>query len=124
VARNPLDVVGELLMVRVRDKSIEDWEKILDGRMKGQSAEKVRQEFVVTGSEMPDIVRRMVPRIVDTVLHHLLWTLEQDQAVNLSNESDGTVTPNIREASDGLSGELYGARGWIAKFSQKESASD
>lgn len=119
--RNPLDIVGELLMVRVRDKSIEDWERILDGRMKGQTAEKVRQELAGTGSEVPAAVNRMVPRVVDTVLHHLLWTLEQEQAINLSIEADGTVTPSIREVSDGLSGELYGERGWIVKFSQKKS---
>lgn len=121
MARNPLDIVGEFLMLRVRDKSIEDWEKILDGRMKGQMAEKVRQEFSDSGSEVPDVVKHMVPRIVDTVLHHLLWTLEQEQTINLSIEADGTITPSIREVSDGLSGELYGERGWIVKFSQKQS---
>jgi len=121
MSENPLDVLGELLMAQVRDKSIEDWEKILDGRMKGQTAEVLRQELAGSDKAVPDILKRMVPCVVDTVLHHLLWTLEQEQAIKLSIEIDGKATPSMRELSDGLSGELYGERGWIVKFSQKQS---
>lgn len=122
MARNPLDVVGELLMVRIRDKSIENWERILDGRMLGETAETVRQELSETSAGISEKVKRIIPHVVDTVIHNFLWALEQEKAVGLWIEADGQVTPSIREVSDGLTGELYGERGWIAKFSRKDSS--
>ena len=112
-----LDRLGELLMTRVRDKAISDWDKILDGRMKGATADRVRSELAAGTGEPVAILRRLIPLVVDTTLHHLLWTLEQEKSLNLSIGVEGDVIPSAREASDGLSGELYGTRGWIARFS-------
>jgi hypothetical protein len=120
MTRIHLDIVGQLLMTQVRDRSIEDWERILDGRMKGQTAERVRRELTGTGDEALELLSRTVPRVVDTVLYHVLRTLEHDQTLKLSVEVDGKFTPCVSEVSDGLSGELYGERGWIRKFSQKK----
>jgi len=116
---NCLDKFGELLMTHVRDKTIEDWDKIIDGRMKGLSAERVRKELIETGVDHSIILRKVIPRIVDTTLHHLLWTLEQESALNLSIETESDSFSNVCDASDGLSGELYGKRGWIARFSKE-----
>jgi hypothetical protein len=116
---NPLDRLGELVMIRVRDKAIADWDKILDGRMRGVTAERVRGEWEAAGCNHTEAIRQLIPRIVDTTLHHLMWMLEQERSVELSIEVEGAVTRNLREASDGLSGELYGERGWIARFSKE-----
>ena len=37
-----LDKFGEILIHKVRDKVINDWEMILAGKMKGSSAAKIR----------------------------------------------------------------------------------
>ncbi len=119
MAANALDILGEILMARVRDKAIGDWDRILDGRMKGSTAQKVRSELEAVSSDAPAVIAKMVPRIVDTTLHHLLWTLEQEDSLELSVEAEGESTPSIRDESDGLTGELYRARGWIARFSRE-----
>src|SRR5262245_49878031 len=112
-----LDIVGKLLMVRIRDKAINDWNMILDGSMKGALTETVRKEIAGANSTT-EALECIVPRVVDSVLHHLLWTLEQEEWINVSVEVDGETTSSIREISDGLAGELYTEDGWIARFSQ------
>ena len=116
---NPLDALGEILMTQVRDKAIGDWDRIIDGRMKGRTADKIRAELDAASADASAVLRKMIPRIVDTTLHYLLWTLEQEHSLTLSIEADGETSPNIREESDGLSGELYGTRGWLCRFSQE-----
>lgn len=119
MASDPLERLGEILVTRVRDKAIADWDKILDGRMKGNTATRVREELGRFGPNSNEVLASMVPRVVDTVLHHLLWTLEQEESLEVSLTIEGTSMPSARDASDGLCGELYGIRGWIARFSQE-----
>lgn len=118
---NVLDRLGEILITRVRDKTISDWDKILDGRMKGATAERVRAEIGAADATSASLCRRMIPRIVDTTIHHLLWTLEQEESIKLSFEFEGTVVSDACAESDGLSGELYGGHGWIARFSNERN---
>lgn len=121
MASETLDAIGRILMGKVRDKAITDWDMILDGRLKGGAAEDVRQQLQTASPNVPDLLTAMVPRIVDTVLHHLLWTLEQEESVELSIRADGSTYRSVRDESDGLCGELYGDRGWIARFSQERT---
>jgi hypothetical protein len=117
---NPLlDKFGELLMRRVRDKAIGDWERIVAGQMRGASAERVRQQIASLAPQQTEILLKLIPQIVDTTLHHLLWTVEQEQSVDLVLKDEQGVAHSAQEASDGLPGELYGDQGWIARFSTK-----
>lgn len=56
--------------------------------------------------------------IVDTTLHHLLWTVEQEDLIEFTFKEDDQIV-NINEISDGLAGELYTEDGWISRFSDK-----
>ncbi len=113
----PLDRLGQILMGRVRDKAIADWDRILDGRMKGETAELVRSELGAVAPGAKTFLHWVLPRIVDTTLHHLLWTLEQERSLRLGVEAEGSSVPDVSAVSDGLAGELYGSKGWIARFS-------
>lgn len=106
-------------MRRVRDKAISDWDKIVGGEMKGASAERVRHVLTQCSPKEIEVLRWLVPQVVDTTLHHLLWALEQDDHVKVAVETDDSVTASISEESDGLPGELYGDRGWIARLSEQ-----
>ena len=101
-----LDCFGALLIECVREKAIQDWTKILDGRMKGETAEHLRPD--VSRLEPGELVfiQRLVPMIVDTTLHHLLWTLEQEPSVDIAVRTQRAVVPSLRDISDGLAGEL------------------
>ena len=116
LTKEALDRFGEILIRRVRDKAILDWTKILDGRMKGDSAERLRPELSRLNSSELVLIERLVPQIVDTTLHHLLWTLEQEESVDVAVKMPAGAVPSLRDVSDGLAGELYG---WIPRFSNQ-----
>lgn len=119
MASTPLDQFGESLIQGVRDQSISDWDKILDGKMKGRTAELIRDEISRVNPDLLPLLRDIIPRIVDTTLHHFLAEVEKDQTVKVLVSVNDTDSIDIREESDGLTGELYGNRGWIARFSKK-----
>lgn len=115
-----LDKLGLLLMTHVRDKAILEWRMTIDGRMKGDLAERTR---AVLGTFSPDqrgAVLSLIPDVVDTVLHHLLWTLEQTDDVRLGVRHGTGIVEDVKQVSDGLPGELYSEDGWIARFSQEQ----
>ncbi len=119
MSKEALDVFGSLLMRRVRDRTISEWDKIVDGQMKGLTAEHVQEILVPFDAQQVEALHQLIPRIVDTSLHYLLWMLEQEKSVSISVRTDTEVVPNLQEISDGLAGELYGQRGWITKFSKQ-----
>lgn len=116
-----LDQFGEILISRVRDKSIKEWDMIIDGRMKGVSSDRIRNTLSCYNKTQIEALGVIMPQIVDTVLHHLLWTIEQSNIINLNIVDENGAACNIREASDGLSGELYSEDGWINRFSQERN---
>lgn len=114
-----LDRFGELLMKRVRDEAITDWDMIVDGRMKDTRSQEIRKQLSGFSQEQIGILKELYPQVVDTVLHHLLWTLEQEDSVDVIVKDDDKGTCNIRETSDGLPGELYSEDGWIMRYSKE-----
>lgn len=114
-----LDPLGEVLMRRVRDEAILDWDMIIDGRMKSPRAQHLRAVLSQFSPEELAIVSSLVPRIVDTTLHHLLWALDQEASLRLAVKTGAGELPDVRAVSDGLPGELYTEDGWIARFSKQ-----
>jgi hypothetical protein len=114
-----LDKFGQLLMNKVRDEAITDWKMMIDGRMKGESAEKLREILRPLSDDDKKIVVQLIPGVVDTVLHHLLWTAEQQVDLQLGIQTAEGVE-SLRDISDGLPGELYTDEGWIARFSKED----
>jgi hypothetical protein len=119
VSHAALDLFGKLLMQRVRDESIEEWDKTLDGRMKAPSLRRIHREFAGLEPSAQAFISRLIPQVVDTTLHYLLWTLEQEDTVRVAVEAGDESVPDLSEVSDGLSGEVYGEEGWFARFSSQ-----
>ncbi|KOR89233.1 hypothetical protein [Paenibacillus solani] len=115
-----LSFFGEYLVKRVRDEAIDDWERILSGKMKDQGSQQVFQALKSFDAEQLKFIFNMFPKIIDTTLHHLLWSLEQEEDINVMIKSNDHVFVNIKEVSDGLAGELYTEDGWISRFSSKK----
>jgi hypothetical protein len=61
----------------------------------------------------------LVPEIVDAVLHHLLWTFEQNEHIRIAMDLADEQVESLNAISDGLPGELYSDEGWIARFSKE-----
>jgi len=114
--KEALDRFGELLVRRVWDQSIWHWTEMLHGRMKGAAAESLRPELSRLSNEQLALMESLVPKIVETVLHYLLWTLEQEEDVDIAVHLPNAVVPSLREVSDGLAGDLYD---WIPRFSRR-----
>ena len=114
-----LDLFGRLLITKVRDEAISDWRMIIGGSMKGETSVKVREMLAPFSEQQRNVVISLVPKVVDTVLHHLLWTLEQTNEVKIGVLAHNQEVASLKEVSDGLAGELYSDDGWIARFSKE-----
>ncbi|MGX6445706.1 epimerase [Neobacillus sp. K501] len=111
-----LDIFGEILMQRVRDEAIEQWEKTLEGKMRSENSQRLSNLIAASGQS--ELINELIPQIVDTTLHHLLWTIEQEDLLDISVIVDYTMV-SLKDLSDGLPGELYTEDGWISRFSNK-----
>ncbi|HEX5745173.1 MAG TPA: hypothetical protein VFZ09_02955 [Archangium sp.] len=99
-------------MTRVRDESIEQWDGLIAGQLKGNTAARVNELLAGWSDEQRAVLNALVPAIVDTTLHHLLWTIEQEETVSLSMIEG----PQLRDVSDGLAGDLIG---WKKRYSKQ-----
>jgi len=111
-----LDFFGNKLMEDVRDRTINIWNKLLDGEMKGETAKKVECIIKNLSNEDIKLVKNLIPLIVNEDLFNMLNMFENNNElemhVNLNGES-----VDITDESDGLAGELFTEDGWIEKFS-------
>jgi hypothetical protein len=111
-----LDAFGRLLMARVRDASIVEWDGIIDGGATSPAEKRLHELLKTFDAQQRDAIRELLPQIVDTTLDHLLWTLEQVKWVDVAVQTEKGTVPSIRDVSDGLAGEKYY---WIPKFSEQ-----
>lgn len=116
--KNILDVFGKVLITEVRDRSISDFDMILDGKMKGITAKTIKEEMKGFSKQQIEVIKWLIPKVVDVNLNHLLEMIESINYINVQ-----VILENckycVKELSDGLSGELYTEEGWIYKFSKE-----
>jgi len=111
-----LDHFGQLLMVEVRDRAIQQWEQTLSGEIKSEQDQRL---FASLTEAQRAAIRTFTPAIVDTTLHFLLSLLDWREEIKVSVELDADIAPSISDASDGLPHELHTQKGWVARFSKK-----
>ncbi|WBW96086.1 hypothetical protein [Oceanirhabdus sp. W0125-5] len=117
--KNSLDILGQSLMKYVRDETILTWDKMIEGDMKGVTAQKVEERLSNFSEEDLESVKWIISKIVDQGLHNLLAMFEECEELFLGVKVDSGEIEDIKEESDGLSGELYTEDGWITKFSKQ-----
>ena len=113
-----IDRFGEVLMTRVRDESIDKWKSIVRGQM--ATSDEAAAKLVRLEPNAKRIFVSLLPHVVDTVIHNLLWTLEQSQEISVRVKAGRATVQSVAEVSDGLCGELYGTKGWISRFSKEK----
>lgn len=116
MSKTALDKFGQILIQNVRDESISDWKMIVTGQMKSQRAQSIRDKLSGLTDEQRQVFLSMISEVADTVLHHLLQCLEEEDDIELAITADGNRVQSLRDVSDGLPGELYTDEGWIARF--------
>ncbi len=112
-----LDTFGQWLMQWVRDKSLSDITKVIEGRMKGASSQSIHERLASFSPQEVETLKHVMPFFMDMMLGNLMWALEQTDVVDVAVHGEGNTVESLRTISDGLAGELYGEHGWIAKFS-------
>lgn len=116
-----LDDFGRTLIQALRNEGLDEWSRIVDGRLKGERAKEIRA--LIAGPSEAALVLQIVPCVIDSVLHNLLNLIDTDPRLTVGFQTGSELIPDIREVSDGLAGELYGDEGWIARFAEPQSAS-
>ena len=110
---NILDEFGKILITQVRDGTIDSMNKMIDGTMKGTTAKLIRKKIAILNNEQIEILKWLIPEIVDFSLDSMLFMFEGHPDLQLVFQG-----VDLKEVSDGLSGELYTEDGWIQKFSK------
>jgi hypothetical protein len=107
-------------IMHARDASIKAWDMTVDGSMKSTH---VAQRLKGFTPDQLEALRWLIPQIVDTTLHHVLWGIERDEDVDVTITGRGgdlSLQKNvIPDLAVGLHAELYGDSGWIRRFSEQ-----
>lgn len=109
-----LDEFGKIFIEEIRDISIEDMDKMIEGTMKGEDSKIIFEKILNFTDEQKDILKFVVSITVDKVLDSFLFMIEQHENIGLLYKGI-----NLNEESDGLSGELYTEDGWIQKYTSQ-----
>jgi hypothetical protein len=114
-----LDRFGKQLMHLVRDLAIRYGDQIVGGTMKGERYHRVYARYFSQLDEpQREGIHRLIPKIVDEVLHLLVNLLDSADNLILLAKTESGETFELRKASEEFPLELYG---WIARFSQERS---
>ncbi|WP_434752301.1 hypothetical protein [Paenibacillus amylolyticus] len=115
--KQALDTFGQVVMSDLRDRSIDFFELLVEGHWKSPSLEKLQAGIQGLNEEQINLVRAILIRSLDRGIHDFLFKL-QEQA-DFENDIEIKVQDvDIIQSSDGLQGELFTEKGWIAKFSK------
>lgn len=104
-------------MTETRDETIKMFHAIVEGSIRSERAQRLHEEFATLGSEGAEKAEHLTRAFIDETLHNVLWMFERSDRFDVvERRPDGAIV-SVKGASDGLSGELYTADGWLARFS-------
>ena len=114
-----LDCFGKQLMHLVRDLAIRYGDKFVEGTLKSELDRRVYARYFSQLDEAQrEGIHRLIPEVVDQVLHLLVNLLDSADNLILLAKTETGETFDLRKASEEFPLELYG---WIARFSQERS---
>ena len=114
--RDPLDKFGTFLMRNLRDRAIDNYDRLAQGQWKAPKLQALQQDLAAMTEDQRRIVRDCVVNALDVGLHDFLFALQE--RADFENDIQVMVDgKNLAEISDGLQGELFGEDGWLARFS-------
>ncbi|MCG8710683.1 hypothetical protein JHU04_003982 [Brenneria sp. 4F2] len=109
-----LDDFGSSVMRMVRDRSLNDFERIQSGTLKSQTALALHHLLSEFDEKQKKAIKTLIIESIDRTIFNFLFMFEEDEDKKIL-ASD----VNINQISDGLAGELFTEDGWINRFSQK-----
>lgn len=115
-ANNLLDKFGRFIVENMRDKGIDNYDKLAKGLWKTPSLQSLQEDLKQFDENQLSIIRQCVGSSIDTAIHDFLFALQESTDLGQGIEVIVDKT-NIAELSDGLHGEPFGEDGWYAKYS-------
>ena len=114
-----LDELGQIIVQDVRDTAITNWDGFLEGRFKGVYAQKMHTLFSTTDETTQELIRDLIPRIVDETLIIFLQTLDKkiDRLELIIKGSGKSFSAYDFAENLGLEYEMPG--GWLERFSRQ-----
>lgn len=121
LSRAALAHFGREIIKSARDWTIREMDALVDGTSASPMSAPIREEIAKAGPEAQALVKKLIPKIVDTTLHYVMWMFEHPthHGIRLSvTLPDGETCPDLSAISDGLAGDLIA---WIEAFAEQRS---
>ena len=114
---DPLSKLGMLLISNFRDKSIDQHDMLLDGKLRGKHIHELQARVGALSPEQRVLLREVVIDVLDVALHDMLFAFQDahDRELGIELMVDGRSAADL---SGMLQGEPLGPDGWIARFSK------
>jgi hypothetical protein len=117
VMNDPLDKFGAFIVQNLRDKMLGNLQTLLHGKSKASAVQQMQDKLSRLDENEKQFVWDLVERITIAGLRDLLFAIQEEGDVKgaikvLVDEKE------IAKLSDGLHGEIFGDRGWIARYSK------
>lgn len=111
---------GKKFITEVRDRTLDYYEKLSDGAMKSQLDKDLYTRICSLPDDDKAFLKEMISLITDVSLHNMMSFIENEPSSEwrIIHQESGI---DLSESSDGLSGELYSDKGWIAKYSKYDN---
>ena len=115
-ALDPLSKLGELIMLRLRDRAIDYADGLTRGHWKAPALESVQATLELRDRRQRAAVTRCVTESIDAAIHDFLFALQEraDFEADIQVLVDGKDVVGL---SDGIHAEPCGPGGWRARFS-------
>ncbi|WP_412028549.1 hypothetical protein [Deinococcus yunweiensis] len=114
-----LDRFGKLFIENVRDRSIWQADSLLSGILNGESSSVMIERLRALSPESRAVIHDLIPLIVDDVLFHTLFHLDEYDTIFHSDAEDGQRGKSVEYVHGELAGWLFSDEGWIARYSKE-----
>jgi hypothetical protein len=116
-ANQNLAYFGEVFIKNVRIRIIEHFEEVIKGKIKSSNALDLHANLAKFSKEELEFIKKLIENVVDESLFKMLFMFEEGEwtIVEKTAIADCDVE-GLDEISDGLSGELFGEKGWLASY--------
>jgi hypothetical protein len=110
---------GKFIVTKMRDKAIDFFEGLAAQHWKSPSTLRLQADLAKLTKKQQSIIRRCLIASIDEGLHSFLFALGEahdfNQVIGVTVDGVNVAEP---DQTDGLHGEMFGEKGWIAQFSK------
>jgi hypothetical protein len=111
-----LDEFGKLLIEHVRDKTIQEQQGIISGKMARYEDIYGAIDGLKLEPQQFEVIGRLLMDAIERTVGNFLSFFDENNYGMIFRDEEGREH-DIQAMSDGLVGELYTEDGWIARFS-------